>query len=97
MAFLVNFNSGLSYFNFMQTEYEATFMNVDKDEIREKLKQVGAVLVKPEVLMQRTVFNLPEGHHKEKAWARVRDEGDKITMSFKVVNEIGRASCRERV
>jgi len=61
-------------------------MNVDKDEIREKLKQVGAVLVKPEVLMQRTVFNLPEGHHKEKAWARVRDEGDKITMSFKVVN-----------
>ena len=37
----------------MQTEYEATFININKDEIREKLKSVGAVLVKPEVLMKQ--------------------------------------------
>ncbi len=73
----------------MQTEYEATFLNIDKDEIREKLKRVGAVLHKPEVLMKRNNFNLPEGHHKKGAWCRVRDEGDKITMSFKVVNDGG--------
>jgi len=46
----------------MQAEYEATFININKDEIREKLKQVGAVLVKPEVLMKRYTFNLPKEH-----------------------------------
>ncbi len=45
----------------MQTEYEATFIDVDKDEVREKLKQVGAVLVKPEVLMKRYVFYRIDG------------------------------------
>ena len=69
----------------MQTEYEATFINIDKNEIREKLKSVGAVLVKPEVLMKRYVFYLPEGHDRPGAFARIRDEGDKITMSFKVI------------
>jgi len=58
---------------------------VNKDEIREKLKQVGAVLVKQEVLMKRYTFNLPKGlEHKDK-FLRVRDEGDKITLTFKIV------------
>ncbi|MCL5011118.1 MAG: hypothetical protein M1127_02825 [Patescibacteria group bacterium] len=73
----------------MQTEYEATFINIDKDKVKEKLKQIGAVLVKPEVLMKRYTFNLFEGQDKQCAWARVRDEGDKITMSFKIVNDGG--------
>ncbi|MBM4177237.1 CYTH domain-containing protein [Candidatus Gribaldobacteria bacterium] len=70
----------------MQTEYEATFLNIDKDKMRDKLKELGAVLVKPEVLMKRYVFNLPQEKYKNRGWARVRDEGDKITMSFKTVN-----------
>jgi len=69
----------------MQTEYEATFINVNKDKIREELKLAGAVLVKPEALMRRYTFNLPKGlEHKDK-FLRVRDEGDKITMTFKIV------------
>lgn len=71
----------------MQTEYEATFINIDKDEIRKKLKAVGAVLNKPEILMKRYTFNLPEGQYRKGAWLRVRDEQDKITMSFKMVND----------
>jgi adenylate cyclase class 2 len=31
-------------------------------------------------------FKFPEGHELQGGWARVRDEGDKITMSVKVVN-----------
>jgi len=73
----------------MQTEYEATFINVDKDAIREKLKEVGAVLVKPEGLMKRYTFNLPDGLDLSDRFTRVRDEGDKITMSFKIVGERG--------
>lgn len=38
--------------NFMQIEYEATFPNIDKNEIREKLKNVGATLVRPEFLQK---------------------------------------------
>lgn len=80
----------------MQTEYEATFINIDKDKIRKKLKEIGAVLNKPEFLMKRCTFNLPEGHHKKGAWARVRDEQDKITMSFKIVNDGGTGNIDEQ-
>jgi adenylate cyclase class 2 len=70
----------------MEIEYEATFTNIDKDEMRAKLKKAGAKLVRPEFLQKRTVFELPKGHKIKGGWLRVRDEGDKITMSLKVVD-----------
>lgn len=69
----------------MQIEYEATFTNINKDEVRSKLKQAGAKLIKPEFMQKRVVFNLPTGHEIDGGWLRVRDEGDKITTSLKVV------------
>lgn len=70
----------------MDIEYEATFSNIDKEEVRKKLRAVGAKLIKPEFLQKRTVFFLPKGHEVKGGWIRVRDESDKITMSFKVVD-----------
>lgn len=70
----------------MDIEYEATFPNINKEEVRKKLKSVGATLVKPEFLQKRVVFNLPKGHEVKGGWVRVRNESDKITMSFKVVD-----------
>lgn len=70
----------------MQIEYEATFPNINKGEIREKLKKVGAILVRPEFLQKRITLNLPAGHEIKGGWLRVRDEGDKITMTLKVVD-----------
>ena len=70
----------------MDIEYEATFINVDKEKIREKLKMVGAELVKPEFLQKRVVFDMPDGHAIKGGWLRIRDEGDKTTMSLKVVD-----------
>ncbi|MFA5185046.1 MAG: CYTH domain-containing protein [Patescibacteria group bacterium] len=67
-------------------EYEATFPNVDKDDIRGKLKSVGAELIKPEFMQRRHVFKFPKGHEIPGGWLRVRDESDKITLSLKVVN-----------
>jgi len=69
----------------MDIEWEAKFINVDKDEVRERLRNSGAVLVKHEQLYRRAVFLLPSGHEIQGGWVRVRDEGDKITMSLKVV------------
>ncbi len=70
----------------MDIEYEATFQKIDKNEIRERLKKVGAKLLRSEFLQKRIVFNLPKGHEIKGGWLRVRDEGDKITMSLKVVD-----------
>src|SRR3989344_1962246 len=67
----------------MEIEYEATFLDINKEEIKEKLESAGAKLVKPEFMQKRVVFNLPAGHEKAHAWLRVRDEQDKITMSYK--------------
>lgn len=67
-------------------EYEATFPNINKDDIRQRLEKAGATLVKPENLMVRSVFELPSGHKIKGGWLRVRNENDKITMSLKVVN-----------
>jgi len=69
----------------MNIEYEATFVNIDKDKARKRLKDAGAKLIKPEFLQKRVVFNSPKNLNKH-SWLRVRDEGDKITMSFKMVD-----------
>lgn len=70
----------------MDIEYEATFPNVDKDEVRKRLKKVGAKIVKQEFMQKRIVFNFPKGHNIKGGWIRVRDESDKITMSIKIVD-----------
>jgi adenylate cyclase class 2 len=70
----------------MAIEFEATFPNVKKDQIREVLKKIGATCIKSEFMQKRTVFTLPQGHEITGGWLRVRDEGDKITMSLKVID-----------
>ena len=66
----------------MKNEIEAQFLDIDKDDIRSKLKEIGANLEKPEVLMRRVVF-----YTGEHSFARVRDEGDKIVMTYKNVSD----------
>jgi len=61
-------------------------LEVNKDDVRERLRKAGAELMKPEFLQKRIVFNLPSGHEIKGGWARVRDEGDKITLSIKIVS-----------
>lgn len=70
----------------MKIEYEATYTKIDKNDIRQKLEQVGAKLTRPEFLQKRVTFNLPKGHEIPGGWVRVRDEADKITLSLKVVD-----------
>lgn len=69
----------------MEIEYEATFISIDKNDCRGRLQKAGAQLVRPEFLQKRVNFYLPKSHEIENGWLRVRDEGDKITMSLKVV------------
>ena len=66
----------------MKNEIEAQFLDINKEAIRKKLNDIGAKLEKPEVLMRRTVF-----YTGEHSFARVRDEGDKIVMTYKNVSD----------
>lgn len=69
----------------MRIEYEAKFLDVDKDDIRKKLKNIGAKLIKPEFFQKRYNLHLPGNLKHDKAWLRVRDEKDKITLSLKKI------------
>jgi adenylate cyclase, class 2 len=70
----------------MEIEYEATFENINKDKVRLKLREIGAKLLREEFMQKRVVFNFPKGHEVKGGWLRVRDEGDKITMSLKIID-----------
>lgn len=68
----------------MQIEIEAKFLNVNKEAFRKILKKVGATLVHEERLMRRKNFDYPDSRlEKIGGWIRVRDEGNKVTFSYK--------------
>ena len=62
-------------------EIEIMFANINKDEIRAKLKSIGARLKTPEYRQFRIIFDLIKPEPNK--WIRVRDEGDKITLAYK--------------
>ncbi len=74
----------------MQPEIEATFINIDKDKLRAKLAALGGKLLQKETLMQRTIFELPGNQ-----FARVRDEGNCITMTYKNVDARSLSGTKE--
>ena len=75
----------------MRNELEATFYEINKDEIRAKLKELGAKLEYPEFLMRRVVYDT--GDH---SFARVRQEGDGIVMTYKsYTNDMVITGCKE--
>ena len=69
----------------MRTEWEAAFWPVEKDDVRRRLREAGATLVYEERLMRRVIFHLPSDAPLTGGWARVRDEGDKVTLCVKQV------------
>jgi adenylate cyclase class 2 len=51
--------------------------------MRSRLKDAGASMQYPERLMRRRNFYPPEETAVANTWVRVRDEGDRVTMSIK--------------
>lgn len=81
----------------MHTEIEAKFLDVDHDTIRAKLKEIGAVCEQPMRMMHRMTFDFPDQRLRteKNGWARVRDEGDKVTMSYKQLNDRSLTGTKE--
>jgi adenylate cyclase class 2 len=70
----------------MQTEFEAKFLNVVPTEVRAKLTAIGAECVAPMRLMRRAIIDYPDRRLQQgaiNAFIRVRDEGNKVTLTYK--------------
>lgn len=66
----------------MKTEFEAKFLNIDFDSLRNVLAKFGAECTQPMRLMRRAIIETPD-LKKDNAFVRLRDEGDKVTLTYK--------------
>lgn len=66
----------------MDVEFEARFLNIDTDAVRDKLVAQGGACVMPRTLMRRIVFKNKDIAERG-GWLRLRDEGRRITMTYK--------------
>lgn len=73
----------------MKKEIEATYLSVDKDAVRKKLRAAGFVLQTPEYTMRRKTFDFSLVAPGRNKWGRVREESDKVTMTVKEVRGSG--------
>lgn len=70
----------------MNQEIEAKFLNVDHDDIRQKLESLGAKLVHQKRQMRRVMLDFPDERFRKNDQHerfRIRDEGDKVTVTYK--------------
>lgn len=73
----------------MKNEIEATFLSVNKDSTRDKLRRARFELRTPEYLMRRKTFDFSRVAPGRNKWGRVRQESDKVTMTVKEVRGPG--------
>ncbi len=73
----------------MKLELEVKFFPIDKEAIRKSISSSGGVLKQKETLMRRAVYDHRKNPTIKCTYARIRDEGDKITASLKVNAEQG--------
>lgn len=73
----------------MKPEIEAKFLAVDHDALRQKLTVIGAECVSPMRIMKRKHYDFTDRRLRrdKNAWVRVRDEGNKITISYKELRD----------
>jgi len=84
----------------MQAEIEVKFLDAPHDKVREQLKRVGADCKHSVRLMRRAIIDYPDRRLQKGlagAWSsvRVRDEGDRVTCTYKHVASDGNDTMHE--
>lgn len=69
----------------MKTEYEVMFLWVDVDEIHKKIDIIWASSISKRQLYKRKIYAIPGVDFS--TFVRVRDEGDKVTLTIKSIGE----------
>lgn len=67
----------------MKAEIEVKFLDVSFDDVRTKLKELGAVCEQPMRLMRRVAIDSDFMRTGKDSFLRVRDEGHRVTMTYK--------------
>lgn len=76
----------------MHTEYEVRILDINKDEIIQKLEKIGAKKI-AEFDYKRRVYNFnPPTDHK---WIRLRTDGNKTTLTIKKVESFSIDGTKE--
>jgi len=78
----------------MNDEIEVKFVNIDHDAIRNELESIGAVMEQPMRLMKRVTIDSNDMRSKN-AFLRVRDQGDKVTLTYKQFDELSLNGAKE--
>lgn len=68
-----------------QHEYEAKFLKIDVDALRDRLQAAGAERVFGKTMFTRLIFE--NDAVKGEQWLRLRDEGGKTTLTLKQVTD----------
>ena len=72
----------------METELEAKWLNIDIEQFRLRLSEIGAKMISSERLMVRRIYDFPDSRLQDSGgWVRLRDEGYKVTLCYKQLND----------
>ncbi len=67
----------------MAEEIEKKFLDIEVDGVKKRLGELGAKQTL-DILYRKMFFDHPDGRfQKSEQWLRLRDEGDKITLTYK--------------
>jgi adenylate cyclase class 2 len=78
----------------MQSEIEAKFLNVNHEDMRAKLLDLKAECRQPMRLMRRVTIENDDLIEKN-AFVRVRDEGHRVTMTYKQFDKLSVDGAKE--
>ena len=82
----------------MNTEIEVKFLHINHDKIRGRLNETGFVCTVPMRLMRRAIIDYSDRRlqsRKSNSYIRVRDEGDKITLTYKQFDTLSVDGAKE--
>lgn len=82
----------------MDIEIEAKFLNCRHEDIRQKLQSIGAHCEFPMRLMRRAIIDYPDRRLQTSipnSYIRVRDEGNKTTLTYKQFDSLSVDGARE--
>lgn len=85
---------------FMQEEIEVKFIEVDHELLRKQLTKIGATCTFQKRLMKRAIIDYPDKRMQITSesgwgWVRVRDEGDKVTCTYKHIGNDAKETVHE--
>jgi adenylate cyclase class 2 len=84
----------------VKEEIEVKFLEIEHSAIRHKLTEAGGFCEHPMQLMRRAIIDYPDrrmqtSSEKGWGWIRVRDEGEKVTCTYKHIANDGMDTTHE--